>query len=370
MWRGTMQAARSLEHLASGPDGGRRRVHRRVGARHARADRRSSSRGAAATRSAGLMGDIRPCRAVLAITADRGRRPRRASRGPGGRGSTTRSARRPAGAPGTGSPTLRPDRLGGRLAPDARRRDAAGVVRGGRRRRRTSALRRVRGRPARRSTSGPTGARWSRRTRWARHGPGGPADDYPCDPWGRVRTPEARAGSDGTIRGLYVGDASLFPTAIGVNPMITTMVWARRVARTVLAEGRRPAERRQAGVRPRTRRSARRLDLGRGSAGAAAAPRLHPAPRRDDQDDRGDDHDAGHDRARRDSGSPRIRRAEEHGDDRVHVGVGGDPRQRRHGRAARRRWCTRRGCRRGAGTRAPPSSASRPPPGRTRRARR
>ena len=65
---------------------------------------------------------------------------------------------------------------------------------------------------------------------------GGPADDYPCDPWGRVRTADARPGRDATIRGLYVGDASLFPTAVGVNPMITTMVWARRVARTVLAE--------------------------------------------------------------------------------------------------------------------------------------
>jgi choline dehydrogenase-like flavoprotein len=57
--------------------------------------------------------------------------------------------------------------------------------------------------------------------------------DHACDPWGRVR----RGGrGDMTIRGLYVGDGSLFPTGLGVNPMITIMAMARRVARTVLAE--------------------------------------------------------------------------------------------------------------------------------------
>ena len=32
-------------------------------------------------------------------------------------------------------------------------------------------------------------------------------------------------------------DSSLFPTGLGVNPMLTVMALARRVARTVLAEG-------------------------------------------------------------------------------------------------------------------------------------
>jgi choline dehydrogenase-like flavoprotein len=59
---------------------------------------------------------------------------------------------------------------------------------------------------------------------------------HPVDPRGHVRT-GGRTTGDGLVRGLYVADASLFPTAIGVNPMITVMTLARRVARTVLAEG-------------------------------------------------------------------------------------------------------------------------------------
>ena len=57
--------------------------------------------------------------------------------------------------------------------------------------------------------------------------------DHPCDERGRVR-------ADGTGRivgGLYVADTSLFPTAIGVNPMVTAMLLARRISRTVRAEG-------------------------------------------------------------------------------------------------------------------------------------
>ncbi len=58
--------------------------------------------------------------------------------------------------------------------------------------------------------------------------------NHPCDPGGRVRS-----GATGkVIGGLYVADASLFPTAIGANPMLTVMALARRVARTVSAESR------------------------------------------------------------------------------------------------------------------------------------
>jgi choline dehydrogenase-like flavoprotein len=47
-----------------------------------------------------------------------------------------------------------------------------------------------------------------------------------CDPWGSVRE---RAG-------LSVADASLFPTPIGVNPMLTVQALATRVAANVVEE--------------------------------------------------------------------------------------------------------------------------------------
>ena len=56
---------------------------------------------------------------------------------------------------------------------------------------------------------------------------------HPCDVLGRVRRNER---SDRVVRGLYAADGSLFPTGLGVNPMITIMVLARRVSRTILGE--------------------------------------------------------------------------------------------------------------------------------------
>jgi choline dehydrogenase-like flavoprotein len=49
------------------------------------------------------------------------------------------------------------------------------------------------------------------------------------DPFGRVRRDDRGA----VVEGLYVGDASLFPTAVGVNPMVTVMALAARVARAI-----------------------------------------------------------------------------------------------------------------------------------------
>ena len=63
--------------------------------------------------------------------------------------------------------------------------------------------------------------------------------DHACDPFGRVRSSSRPRASDphaGIVKGLYVADGSLFPTAIGVNPMITIFALAKRVARTVLSD--------------------------------------------------------------------------------------------------------------------------------------
>jgi choline dehydrogenase-like flavoprotein len=57
--------------------------------------------------------------------------------------------------------------------------------------------------------------------------------EHACDPGGRVRIGPR---DDSVVGGLYVADTSLFPTGLGVNPMLTAMALARRVSRTVSAE--------------------------------------------------------------------------------------------------------------------------------------
>ncbi|HEX5240702.1 MAG TPA: GMC family oxidoreductase N-terminal domain-containing protein, partial [Candidatus Limnocylindrales bacterium] len=62
---------------------------------------------------------------------------------------------------------------------------------------------------------------------------GASSRDHAADPRGHVRTRDGR----GLVGGLYVADGSTFPTGVGVNPMIGIMTMARRISRTVRAEG-------------------------------------------------------------------------------------------------------------------------------------
>jgi choline dehydrogenase-like flavoprotein len=54
---------------------------------------------------------------------------------------------------------------------------------------------------------------------------GGDPARAPVDSWGAVRG----------VRGLHVADASLFPTCPGVNPQVSIMAFATRIARHLIA---------------------------------------------------------------------------------------------------------------------------------------
>ena len=50
----------------------------------------------------------------------------------------------------------------------------------------------------------------------------------------RARSVVGETGESHDVRGLYVADASAFPTSSGVNPMITIMAIADHVARGMI----------------------------------------------------------------------------------------------------------------------------------------
>ena len=241
MWRGTMQAARALHHLDLDGDG--------TGDGPGDAPSGFIVESAPGTpglialvfpwegRDAfeGLMGRIRRVAPIIGIVRERGSGSIRLSRAGRPRIDYTLLGARPPDAR-RDARRGRANRVGGRLARDGRGGDAATLVPG--RPRLATSGRSARGRRrCARSRSQP-----NRGTVVSAHqmGSARAGDDparHTADPVGRIRQPDARAGADRTIAGLYVGDASAFPSALGVNPMMTTMAWARQVARTVLAEG-------------------------------------------------------------------------------------------------------------------------------------
>lgn len=52
------------------------------------------------------------------------------------------------------------------------------------------------------------------------------------DPSTSVADPDGRLHD---VRGVWIGDTSAFPTAVGSNPMVTCMALARRTAHALLS---------------------------------------------------------------------------------------------------------------------------------------
>ena len=229
MWRGTMQAARSTEFARPGRQ---QRLRDRVCAGPSRTHGpRLPWEGTEAHEE--LMGRARRIGPLIAVTRD------------GGEGRTTLTkagrVRVDYDLDAAGSP-----RCGHALDVDGEIAGAAGAEEivavgaqpasygragGGGTRRGSLASRRSR---SVRLPAEP-GQRSSRPTRWARSD-GRHGTRPSLDP--RAESGEAVGDDAHLVGGLYVGDGSLFPTGIGVNPMITIMALARRVARTILAETR------------------------------------------------------------------------------------------------------------------------------------
>ena len=231
MWRGTMQAARSLQF--AGADGGRNGYVIESAPGHPGLIALALP-WEGADPHADLLGRIRHVAPLIAVTRDGGEGRVRLTRAGGVRIDYRLDA--------SGVATLRHAlvSMAGSPGPPGARRILAvgtpprwhGACRLADPASESRRLRGLRGRAARlRLRAEPRHGR-SRPTRWAR--PDGRRSGRSS-----VRPARARAGSasGAIVPGLYVADGSLFPTAIGVNPMVTIMALARRVARTVLAEG-------------------------------------------------------------------------------------------------------------------------------------
>ncbi len=230
MWRGTMQAARSLEF--SEPDAGRNGYVIEAAPGHPGLLALALPwEGAEA--HAGIMGDVGRLSPLIAVTRDGGE----------GRATLTRHGRVRIDyrIDATGVATLRHALVS--MARLARAAGASDIVAAGMP---PAWFRRAAGRT---DDNGRGFARFedtlaafdfapNRGGVFSAHQMGSvrmgadPREDA-CDPWGRVR---ATTRGQAVVRGLYIGDGSVFPTGIGVNPMITIMALARRLSRVIRAE--------------------------------------------------------------------------------------------------------------------------------------
>ena len=139
---------------------------------------------------------------------DRPRRQRRPPLPHDRRRRTSRMFRR--GARRAGAAARGRRRAGDRHASGARRRSGA-----------AARPRRLRRAPSTTPRSTRTSTRSSRRIRWARAGWATIPQTSVAGPWGELHD----------TTGVWIGDASAFPTASGTNPMITIMALAHRTAR-------------------------------------------------------------------------------------------------------------------------------------------
>ena len=62
------------------------------------------------------------------------------------------------------------------------------------------------------------------------------ADDGVVDEFGRVFDKSNSGGENGVYKGLYIADASIIPTALGVNPSLTISALSLRIVDKIIKE--------------------------------------------------------------------------------------------------------------------------------------